>query len=110
MTLLWPGQETRPAPQTEYGEYESPKGMPAVLKGALILAGVIIIVTAALFTVNSLREPSANSMLPQSSQPSQSTQPGPSQSSTKAPIYNPTDNEFDSNRYTPADNEFDRAH
>jgi hypothetical protein len=122
MRLPWSGQETVPAPQTGYEEYKSPKGMNPVLKGALILAGIIIVFAAALFTINSLRKPTANSSLAQSSQNaqssqqgqssqnSQSAQPGPSRSNANSSAHNPPDNEFDSKHYTPPDNEFDNAH
>jgi hypothetical protein len=107
MPLLWPGQETISPPQAEYREYNSSKGMNPVLKGALILAGIIVLFAAAFFTINSLHKTTTSSLPVQSSsQNPKSTQQGPSQSNSNSSGYQPPDNAFNSKPYAPPDNAF----
>ncbi len=106
MGLLWPVGQQQSASQSGHGDYGSEKGVNRVLKVSLLLVGIVIVLAAALFTINALQKP-VDDTLAQSSQNAQSTQPGPSQPNGNSSSYYPPDNEFGSKPLAPADNEFD---
>jgi len=113
MGLLWPDRQPLPAAPNAYEEYKPEKGMSRVLKGSLVLIGILIVLAASFFTINSLQKPAEDSLLAQSSQPSQPAQDtrsvGAIQLNDNSSSYYLPDNEFDSKNYTPPDNEFDSA-